>query len=65
MAGSEWEVSVNKVQCIYIPKFESSHSKSRQDLWNNPWNGSFFNKVAGFETSLKKFLHLALFNHFV
>ena len=34
MAASELEVSVKGVHCI--PKLESSHSKSRSKLWNNP-----------------------------
>ena len=34
MALSELEVSIKGVHCI--PKLESSHSKSRLKLWNNP-----------------------------
>ena len=47
MVGSERRVSVNKIQCVCISKLESSHSKSRQNLWNNHWNGSFLIKLQG------------------
>ena len=40
MAASEREVSVKRVQSI--PKLESNHSKSRQNLLNNPVKGFIF-----------------------
>ena len=44
MAVAKVEVSVKRVHCI--PKLESSHSKSRSKLRNNPVK-ELINKVAG------------------